>query len=122
MANTDNLTDNVNNTIAKNAANLDRGVDQASNAAHDTITKAADAARPAVDRITAGAHQAVEKLMTVASATADTVSQKSAQLMDAQERLVEDARVYVRQKPVTALAIAASVGYLMSRLMRSKRD
>lgn len=116
------ITDNANTNIAKSAADLDRGVDHANEAAHDIITKAADAARPAVDRITAGAHQAVEKLMTVASATADTVSQKSAQLMDAQERLVEEARGYVRQKPVTALAIAASVGYLMSRLMRAKRD
>ncbi len=116
------IIDNANTTIARNAANLDRGLDQANDAAQETITKAADVARPAVDRITAGAHQAVEKLMTAANATADTVSQKSAQLMDAQERLIEEARVYVRQKPVTALAIAASVGYLMSRLMRAKRD
>jgi ElaB/YqjD/DUF883 family membrane-anchored ribosome-binding protein len=42
-------------------------------------------------------------------------------LMDAQERLVEDCRTYVRQKPVTALAIAAGVGYLLSHLL-SKRN
>lgn len=116
------ITDNVNTTIAKTGASLDHGVDQANAAAQDTINKASDAARPAVERLTAGAHQAVEKLMSVASATADTVSLKSGQLMDAQERLVEDCRVYVRQKPVTSVAIAAAVGYLMSRLMRAKRD
>ena len=116
------ITENINSTIAKGASNLDDKVDQASNAAQDTITKTADAARPAVERLTAGAHQAVEKLMSVASATAETVAQKSEQLMDAQERLVEDCRVYVRQKPVTSVAIAAAVGYLMSRLMRAKRD
>ena len=74
-----------------------------------------------VEKFTAGAHQAVEKLMNVASSTAETVAHRSEQLMDAQERLVEDCRTYVRQKPVTALAIAAGVGYLLSYLI-SKRD
>jgi ElaB/YqjD/DUF883 family membrane-anchored ribosome-binding protein len=114
--------DDINTTISKNGAALDHGVDQAGAAAHNTINKISDAARPAVERFTAGAHQAVEKLMSVANATADTVSQKSEQLMDAQERLVEDCRVYVRQKPVTSVAIAVGIGYLLSRLMGSKRS
>lgn len=115
-----NSTENINTVIAKNAAAADRNIDQASNATQEAITKAADAAHPAVERFTAGAHQAVEKLMSVASSTADTVAHRSEQLMDAQERLVEDCRTYVRQKPVTALAIAAGIGYLLSHLL-SKR-
>jgi ElaB/YqjD/DUF883 family membrane-anchored ribosome-binding protein len=115
-----NSTENINTDIAKSAAAADRGINQASNATQDAISKAAEIAHPAVDRFTAGAHQAVEKLMHVASSTADTVAHRSEQLMDAQERLVEDCRTYVRQKPVTTLAIAAGIGYVLSHLL-SKR-
>ena len=121
MTNNDTI-DTINTTIAKNGAAMDHGVDKASAVAHDTINKISSNARPAVERLTAGAHQAVEKMMSVASATADTVSQKSGQLMDAQERLVEDCRVYVRQKPVTAVAIAVGIGYLLTRVMGSRRS
>ena len=114
-------TENINSTIAKNGAAIDRNVDQASLVAQETITKLSDAARPAVERFTASAHQAVEKMMHVASATADTVAHRSEQLMDAQERLVEDCRVYVRQKPITSVALAVGIGYLLSRLI-AKRD
>jgi ElaB/YqjD/DUF883 family membrane-anchored ribosome-binding protein len=116
-----NSNDNINTAITKNGTTADRSIDQVSNAAQEAITKAAEIAHPAVDRFTVGAHQAVEKLMSVASSTADTVAHRSEQLMDAQERLVEDCRTYVRQKPVTALAIAAGVGYLLSHLL-SKRN
>ena len=116
-----NSNDSINTTIAKNGATADTGIDKVSLAAQDAITKAAEIAHPAVERFTAGAHQAVEKLMGAASATAETVTHRSEQLMDAQERLVEDCRTYVRQKPVTALAIAAGVGYLLSHLL-SKRN
>ena len=114
------MTNGTASSIASTAALADQKVDEVRSASHQAIGKMAAAAHPAVERMTAGAHQAVEKLMTVASATADTVSKKSEQLMDAQERLVEDCRVYVRQKPVTALVVAAGIGYLLSRLMGSR--
>lgn len=117
-----NSTDTVSSTIAKNGAAMDRGIDQASATAHESIDKVASTARPAVQRFTATAHQAVEKMMSVANATADTVSQKSVQLMDLQERLVDDARLYVRQKPVTAVAVAVGIGYVLSRILGSKRN
>ncbi|GAA4021817.1 hypothetical protein [Actimicrobium antarcticum] len=120
-------SENINNTIAANGAVADKKVDQAGASAQDAITSAQDtltklsgAARPAVERFTAGAHQAVEKLMSVANTTADTVALKSEQLMDAQERLVEDCRTYVRQKPVTSVAIAVGIGYLLSRLLTGR--
>lgn len=111
----------VNDTINQNAANLEKKVDQVGQGAHQAINSAAEAAHPAVQRLNQTAHQTVDKLMRAATSTAQTVAAKSEQLMDAQERLTEECRVYVRQKPVTALAFAAGVGFLLSHLLRAKK-
>lgn len=115
-----NTPDITNGAVNKNTSMLDQKVDQASAAAHQAISDAASAAHPAVQRLNHTAHQTVDKLMRVASSTAETVANKSEQFMDAQERLTEECRVYIRQKPVTALAVALGAGYLLSRLLTSK--
>jgi ElaB/YqjD/DUF883 family membrane-anchored ribosome-binding protein len=114
-------SETLNAAINKNTTQLDQKVDQASAAAHKVITDAVSAAHPAVQRLNQTAHQTVDKFMRVASTTAETVANKSEQLMDAQERLTEECRVYIRQKPVTAMAMALGVGYLLSRLLTSKK-
>lgn len=114
-------TESINSTINQNAANLERKVDQVSHTAHQAIDSAADAAHPAVQRLNQTAHQTVDKLIRAANSTATTVAAKSEQLMDAQERFTEECRVYVRQKPVTALAVAVGAGFLLSRLLRNAK-
>ena len=114
-------SETLNATINKSASQLNQTVDQASTAAHQAISNVASAAHPAVQRLNQTAHQTVDKLMRVANTTAETVANKSEQLMDAQERLTEECRVYIRQKPVTAMAIAVGAGYLVSRLLASKK-
>ncbi|MFC3111047.1 YqjD family protein [Undibacterium arcticum] len=99
-----------------NPGTLAANVDQVSAGAHTTIDKVADAARPAVDQIASGAHQAVDTL----AGAAETLSTKGDQLKEVQARLMEEARVYVRENPVTSLGIAAGVGYLLSRLFSSR--
>ena len=115
------ISETTNGTINKTSSVFDQKIDQASNAAHQAINDAASATRPAVQRLNQTAHQTVDKLTRVASSTAETVAAKSTQLMDAQERLTEECRVYIRQKPVTALAVALGAGYLLSRLLTSKK-
>ena len=95
---------------------LVNNLDQATASAHKAITKASDAARPAVDRIASGAHQAVDKLASAAG----TLGSKGEQLKEMQARLIEDARGYVRENPVTSLGIAAAIGYFLSRLLSSR--
>jgi ElaB/YqjD/DUF883 family membrane-anchored ribosome-binding protein len=97
-----------------------RTVDQAATGAHKAIDKASDAARPAVDRLASGAHHAVDKIAGVASDAAETLDLKSEQLMDAQSRLTENCREYVRDNPVTSLGIAVAAGFLLSRLLSSR--
>ena len=91
-------------------------LEQMSAGAHNTIDKMSDAARPAVDQIASGAHQAVDTL----AGAAGTLSAKGDQVKAAQARLMEEARVYVRENPFTSLSIAAGVGYLLSRFVSSR--
>jgi ElaB protein len=99
---------------------LARTVDQASTGVHDVIDKVSDAARPMVDRIASGAHQAVDKVASAADHAAETLGMKGEQLKDAQVRMMEQCRGYVRDNPVTALGIAIAAGFLLSRLLSSR--
>ena len=106
--------------IGDPSGTMARGVDQATASAHNVIDKASDAARPAVDRLASGAHQAVDKMAGAASQAAETLDLKGEQLMDAQVRLTENCREYVRDNPLTSLGIAVAAGFLVSRLLSSR--
>lgn len=101
---------------AENAAAAQVG--HVSSTAHQKIDQASDALHPTVDRLVTSAHQAVDKLAGVASDATHRFGEKSEQMKDVQQKLTEECRVYVREKPVTALAIAAATGFLLSRLLR----
>lgn len=99
---------------------LTRTVDQARAGAHDVIDKVSDAARPAVDRIASGAHQAIDRIAGATGQAAETLRVKGGQLKNVQVRAMEQCRGYVRENPVTALGIAVTAGFLLSRLLRSR--
>lgn len=113
-------TGNNFNGASGSSEKLEKGVAQASSGAHEAIDKATSAARPAVDRIALSAHQAVDKIADVATHAAETLGIKGEQLKNAQQRLVEDCRSYVKEKPLTSLGIAVAAGYLLSRLLGSR--
>jgi ElaB/YqjD/DUF883 family membrane-anchored ribosome-binding protein len=102
------------------AGNWDSTVDQAKTGAHTTIDKVSESARPAVDKAVSTAHETVDRLSDSASQAATALSDKMSQVMEMQEQLLQDARVRVRDRPVTALAIAAAAGFLLSSLLRSR--
>jgi ElaB/YqjD/DUF883 family membrane-anchored ribosome-binding protein len=97
-----------------------RTVDHATSSAHRAIDKATDAARPTVDKVATGAHNLVDKLAGVATTAADKLDTKSVQLKDAQARLTESCRDYVRENPLASLGIAVAAGFLLSRLLNSR--
>jgi len=100
---------------------VDHGAMQANSAAHATVDKIAGAARPAVDKLADSAHQAVDKMTSLASTAADTFQQKRVQLNTAGAELADNARTYVRANPIAAVGIAAAVGFILSRVMKSRR-
>ena len=87
---------------------------------HATIDKVSDTARPAVDRLASGAHQAVDKIAGAAGQVVETFGAKGEQLNDAQQRLVEAGRNYVRDNPMMALGIAIAAGFVLSRVLSSR--
>jgi ElaB/YqjD/DUF883 family membrane-anchored ribosome-binding protein len=93
-------------------------VDEVKSTAHDTIDKAADAARPTVEKLSSTAHVAVDKMSTAASQAASMMTERAGQMKDLQDQVIADTRVRVREKPMTALAIAAGAGFILSRLLR----
>ena len=99
---------------------LGRAIEKAGASAQSTIDKASDAARPAVDRLASGAHQAVYKIAGAAGQAVETLGIKGEQLSDAQARLAEAGRNYVRDNPMKALAIAIAAGFVLSRMFSSR--
>ena len=99
---------------------IDSKLDQATSGVHQTIDRVTNAARPAVDRVASGAHQAVDSMAEAASKAADSLGIKTAQLKEAQERLMESCSAYVQENPLASLGIAVAAGFLLSRLVSSR--
>ena len=91
--------------FVKNTLPDQSSVDRAAQAAHDTI-----------DKVAAKAGPAVEKVRTVATGATETLEAKAAALGDAQEQWVSNTRTYIRENPLTALAIGVLAGALLSKL------
>jgi ElaB/YqjD/DUF883 family membrane-anchored ribosome-binding protein len=58
------------------------------------------------------AHEAGDKITNAKEA----ISDKSEQLLNAEQRLMKNCQRYVRDNPVTSLGIAVATGFLLSRL------
>jgi ElaB/YqjD/DUF883 family membrane-anchored ribosome-binding protein len=70
-----------------------------------------------IDTVAGSAHEAVDKIAAATNQAAEALGEKGQQLKNAEERLMEDCRGYVRENPVTSLAIALGAGFLLSRLL-----
>jgi ElaB/YqjD/DUF883 family membrane-anchored ribosome-binding protein len=71
-----------------------------------------------VNRLKSGAHEAMDKAANATSQAAEALSEKGEQLQNLEQHLVKNCRGYVHDNPVTSLAIAVGVGFLLSRLLR----
>lgn len=70
-----------------------------------------------IDTVAGSAHEAIDKIAGATTQAAEALGDKGQQLKNAEERLMEDCRAYVRENPVTSLAIALGAGFLLSRLL-----
>ena len=106
-------------TTAGNMAK-DTGTSMAKDASgqlHKSVDKAAEAAKPAVDRLATQAHAGIDKVSGALTEVSSQVEDKTRQLSDAYHRFAESGRDYVRNKPVTSLAVALAAGYTISKLI-----
>lgn len=75
-----------------------------------TMGKTSEYAHKAADKVTNVTHQAVDKL-----------GEKGEQLKNMEEQMMNNFTDYTRKHPLKAVAIAAGVGFLLSKLFSNKR-
>jgi ElaB/YqjD/DUF883 family membrane-anchored ribosome-binding protein len=90
--------------------------------ATDMINRVASSAHEAVDRVAAAATPAVEKLRASASTAAESVKARADQLGAVEEQWIATARDYVRQHPLSTVAIGVLVGVLIGKMTGGGRD
>jgi ElaB/YqjD/DUF883 family membrane-anchored ribosome-binding protein len=73
-----------------------------------------------LDKASNYAHETYDKFAHAAASTAETVAETRDELLDAEKRMMKNSRRYVRDNPITALGIAAAVGFLLSSLLRGR--
>ncbi len=93
-------------------------VENAAMTAHQTVDKVADKATAQVDRLSGSAHRAVNSAADVATSAAEWASSLPQQAKEVQTRVTEAACTSIRAHPLTTVAGALVVGYLLGRLAR----
>jgi ElaB/YqjD/DUF883 family membrane-anchored ribosome-binding protein len=88
---------------------------------HKTIDKAAGAAQPAVDRLASSAHAGVDKVSGALAGASKSMEEKTRQLTDAASRFADTGREYVRSSPATSVLVAVGAGYILSKILGSRR-
>ncbi|MFZ4704322.1 MAG: DUF883 family protein [Candidatus Methylumidiphilus sp.] len=73
-----------------------------------------------IDKALNSAHEAVDKISSATSQAAEALGEKGQQLKNAEQRLMENCRGYVRDNPVSSLGIAVAAGFLLSRLLSGR--
>jgi ElaB/YqjD/DUF883 family membrane-anchored ribosome-binding protein len=93
-------------------------VEGVAQAAHETTDRIADKATAQVDRLKGSVHRAVDDAADTATSAAEWASTIPEQAKQAQTRLTDSASASIRARPMTAVAGALVVGYLVGRLAR----
>ena len=93
-------------------------VEGAAQTAHQTVDKVADKAGAQLDRLSGSAHRAVDSAHDAASTAADWMSTIPDQAKEVQAKFTESACASIRARPLSTVAGALVVGYLIGRLAR----
>jgi hypothetical protein len=93
-------------------------LDNVTQTAHQTVDKVADKAGAQVDRLSGTAHRAVNSAADAANAAAEWVSTLPDQAKDVQSKFTESACASIRARPLSTVAGALVIGYLLGRIAR----
>jgi len=72
------------------------------------------------DKVSHSAHEAYDKIADATSQAAEALGEKGEQLKNAEQQIMEDCRVYVRENPITSMGIAVAAGFLLSRVLSGR--
>lgn len=106
-------------TTAKLESTGKSRVQDASDRAQDYLDRAAQTASSGMERVTDTARKSVDTAADSAKAGLDWASDKASQLRDRNTALMNAVTDQVTSRPIMAVGIAAAVGYLLGRIMRS---
>jgi len=93
-------------------------VDTTAQNAHQVVDRVASTATSQVDRLSGAAHQAVQRAADAASTTAGWAATLPDQAKQAQAKITDAACASIRARPISTVAGALVVGYLLGRLAR----
>ncbi|MEO8303295.1 MAG: hypothetical protein ABI724_04195 [Betaproteobacteria bacterium] len=93
-------------------------VESAAQTAHQTVDKVAEKVNAQVDRLSGTAHRMVSGTAEAASSAAEIASSLPEQAKDVQAKFTETASSTIRARPLSTIAGAVVVGYLLGRLAR----
>lgn len=69
-----------------------------------------------IDKLSSAAEEAAEKIASVTSQATEVLGEKGEQLKELEEQLMEDARDYIREHPITSMGIALAAGFMLSQI------
>lgn len=95
-------------------------VDAVAERTMSTVERVAQSAHEAIDRLAAKAGPAVEKLRGSTTTTAESLRARADQFGELEEQWLENTRSYVRENPLTAIAIGVLAGVVISKLGSSR--
>ncbi|MFZ2450182.1 MAG: DUF883 domain-containing protein [Methylovulum miyakonense] len=73
-----------------------------------------------IDKASHTAHEVVDKIASAGNQAVDALGEKSGQLKNAEQHLVDNCRGYIQDNPITSLGIAVAAGFLLSRLVSGR--
>jgi ElaB/YqjD/DUF883 family membrane-anchored ribosome-binding protein len=72
------------------------------------------------DKVAHFAHEAVDSVADASNHARASFDEKSDQIMNAEQQLLKDCQIYIRENPVTSLGLAVAGGFLLSRLLSGR--
>ena len=85
--------------------------------AHVMVESLADKAKPAVDKLADAAHESTDQIVAAASEAIDWLSAQNSNLSAIRVKLLAQAKTYVSENPIKAIAIGVVAGILLTRLL-----
>jgi ElaB/YqjD/DUF883 family membrane-anchored ribosome-binding protein len=108
--------------VASGVANLAAAAERSASSAHQAIDRLSEAAQPAVSSAASGAHQLVDSLSGTSTQVAQKLEQTASRLKDAERHLVDSSSNYVRAHPFKSAGFVLAAGFLVSRLVSSRKS
>jgi ElaB/YqjD/DUF883 family membrane-anchored ribosome-binding protein len=99
---------------------IEKGAERVKQSTSDAVDRTHEAVDRAADSVERGVHKGTDKVAHAAEATAEHTRETYDQVAARAGDWTDQARDYVREKPVQSVAIAIAAGWLIGRLLPRK--